>query len=112
VLKACLWRDACACRVTDGIHGGLRGSEDRLCALVVIGVNARGEEHFLAIDDSVREPTEALARGAARAQGPRSCSAGTGDRPLSSILRIDYQAVDGAMGVRAALVEIVPATQQ
>lgn len=42
----------------DGIYSGLRGSEDRLCALVVISVNALGEKHFLAIDDGVRESTQ------------------------------------------------------
>ncbi|SNT71518.1 Transposase, Mutator family [Paracoccus seriniphilus] len=31
---------------------------ERLCALVVIGVNARGEKHFLAIEDGVRESTQ------------------------------------------------------
>ena len=34
----------------DGIYSGLRSSEDKLCALVVIGVNVRGEKHFLAIE--------------------------------------------------------------
>jgi putative transposase len=36
----------------------LRGEHDKLCALVIIGVNARGEKHFLAIEDGVREPTQ------------------------------------------------------
>ena len=40
------------------IYSGLRGSGDRLCALVVIGVNSRGEKHFLAIEDGVRESTQ------------------------------------------------------
>ena len=34
------------------------GTDDRLCVLVVIGVNARGEKHFLAIEDGVRESTQ------------------------------------------------------
>ena len=42
----------------DGIHSGLRGAGERLCVLVVIGVNARGEKHFLAIEDGVRESTQ------------------------------------------------------
>lgn len=33
----------------DGICSGLRGEDHRLCALVIIGVNALGEKHFLAI---------------------------------------------------------------
>ena len=39
----------------DGIYSGLRAEDERLCALVVIGVNERGEKHFLAIEDGVRE---------------------------------------------------------
>ena len=35
----------------DGVYSGLRGEQDKLCALVVIGVNTRGEKHFLAIGD-------------------------------------------------------------
>lgn len=31
----------------DGIYSGLRAEDERLCALVVIGVNERGEKHFL-----------------------------------------------------------------
>jgi len=42
----------------DGIYSGLRGTDDRLCVLVVIGANARGEKHFLAIEDGVRESTQ------------------------------------------------------
>ena len=36
----------------------LRGDDGRLCVLVVIGVNARGDKHFLAIEDGVRESTQ------------------------------------------------------
>ena len=42
----------------DGIYSGLRGKRERLCVLVVIGVNARGEKHFVAIEDGVRESTQ------------------------------------------------------
>ena len=42
----------------DGVYSGLRGEQEKLCALVVIGVNARGEKHFLAIEDGVRESTQ------------------------------------------------------
>ena len=42
----------------DGIYSGLRSERERLCVLVVIGVNARGEKHFLAIEDGVRESTQ------------------------------------------------------
>jgi len=42
----------------DGIYSGLRGEDSKLCALVIIGVNERGEKHFLAIEDGVRESTQ------------------------------------------------------
>ena len=42
----------------DGIYSGLRGDNDKLCALVIIGVNERGEKHFLAIEDGVRESAQ------------------------------------------------------
>jgi len=38
----------------DGIYSGLRAESQKLCLLVVIGVNDRGEKHFLAIEDGVR----------------------------------------------------------
>jgi transposase-like protein len=34
---------------TDGVHSGLRGTDDKLCALVIVGVTARGKKRFLAI---------------------------------------------------------------
>ena len=42
----------------DGIYSGLRAEDERLCLLVVIGVNERGQKHFLAIEDGLRESTE------------------------------------------------------
>ena len=42
----------------DGIYSGLRAENAKLCALVIIGVNERGEKHFLAIEDGVRESTQ------------------------------------------------------
>ncbi len=42
----------------DGVYSGLRGGQMKLCALVVIGVNERGEKHFLTIEDGMREPTQ------------------------------------------------------
>ena len=46
--------------LTEAVHDQsvLRGVDERLCVLVVIGVNARGEKHFLAIEDGVRESTQ------------------------------------------------------
>ena len=42
----------------DGVYSGLRAEQAKLCALVIIGVNARGEKRFLAIEDGVRESTQ------------------------------------------------------
>ena len=54
----------------DGLYSGLRMEDARLCVLVVIGVNARGQKRFLAIEEGVRESSEKLVRGAAGTQGP------------------------------------------
>lgn len=43
---------------SDGIYSGLRAEEHRLCALVVIGMNAHGEKHLLAKEDGIRESTQ------------------------------------------------------
>lgn len=42
----------------DGIYSGLRAEHHRLCALVVICVNARGEKHFLAMEGGLPESTQ------------------------------------------------------
>ena len=42
----------------DGVYSGLRSEQAKLCALIIIGVNERGEKHFLAIEDGVRESTQ------------------------------------------------------
>ena len=42
----------------DGIYSGLRAESQKLFALVIIGVNERGEKHFLAIEDGIRESSQ------------------------------------------------------
>ena len=37
------------------VYSGLIAEDAKLCALVIIGVNARGQKHFLAIKDGIRE---------------------------------------------------------
>jgi len=54
----CLDKDRWVYVWADGVYSGLRAEQTKLCALVVIGVNARGEKHFLAIEDGVRESTQ------------------------------------------------------
>jgi transposase-like protein len=42
----------------DGVHFRIRLEEDRLCALVIIGVRPDGTKELLAIEDGYRESTE------------------------------------------------------
>ena len=54
----------------DGVHSGLRGENDKLCALVIVGVTARGKKRFLAIEDGVRESTQSWREVLLNAQKP------------------------------------------
>lgn len=83
----------------DGIYSGLRSSESKLCALVVIGVNERGEKHFLAIENGARESTLSW-RGVLESLKGRGMNA-----PQLAV-------GDGAMGFWAALEEVWPDTRQ
>jgi len=83
----------------DGIYSGLRSEQYKLCALVIIGVNSRGEKHFLAIEDGVRESTqswrEVLLSLKSRGMNVPKLAIG-----------------DGAMGFWSALEELFPLTRQ
>ena len=83
----------------DGVYSGLRAERAKLCALVVIGVNERGEKHFLAIEDGVRESTqswrEVLLKLKSRGMNVPQLAIG-----------------DGAMGFWAALEEVYPESRQ
>ena len=83
----------------DGVYSGLRVERTKLCALVVIGVNERGEKHFLAIEDGVRESTqswrEVLLKLKSRGMNAPKLAIG-----------------DGAMGFWAALEEVYPDARQ
>ena len=83
----------------DGVYSGLRAEQTKLCALVVIGVNERGEKRFLAIEDGVRESTqswrEVLLKLKARGMNTPELAIG-----------------DGAMGFWAALEEVYSETRQ
>jgi len=83
----------------DGVYSGLRAEQTKLCALVIIGVNERGEKHFLAIDDGVRESTQSW----------REVLLNLKSRGLN----VPKLAIgDGAMGFWAALDEVLPETRQ
>jgi len=82
----------------DGVYSGLRSEEEKLCALVIIGVNERGEKHFLAIEDGIRESTqswrEVLLQLKSRGMNSPQLAIG-----------------DGAMGFWSAMDEIYPETR-
>ncbi|MCP4235984.1 MAG: IS256 family transposase, partial [Aestuariibacter sp.] len=83
----------------DGVYSGLRGEDDKLCALVIVGVNTRGQKKYLAIEDGVRESTqswrEVLLKLKERGMNTPKLAIG-----------------DGAMGFWAALEEVFPDTRQ
>ncbi|MDP5208953.1 IS256 family transposase [Microbulbifer sp. 2205BS26-8] len=83
----------------DGIYSGLRSEESKLCALVVIGVNERGEKHFLAIEDGERESTLSWkgVLGKLKERGMNAPELAIGD---------------GAMGFWTGLEEAYPETRQ
>lgn len=84
----------------DGIYSGLRAESSRLCVLVVIGVNARGEKHFLAIEDGVRESKQSW----------REVLLGLRQRGLETAPELAVG--DGALGFWAALSEVYPTTRE
>ena len=83
----------------DGIYSGLRAERQRLCALVIVGVNERGEKHFLAREDGIRESTQSWREVLLdlKARGMHAPELAIGD---------------GAMGFWAALEEVFSVTRQ
>jgi putative transposase len=51
----CLDKDRWVYVWVAGVYSGPGAEQTKLCTLVVIGVNERGEKHFLAIEDGVCE---------------------------------------------------------
>jgi len=84
----------------DGIYSGLRAEDERLCALVVIGVNERGQKKFLAIEDGVRESKQSW----------REVLLELKRRGLTTPPKLAVG--DGALGFWGALEEIYPKTRQ
>ena len=83
----------------DGIYSGLRADRQRLCALVIVGVNERGEKHFLAIEDGIRESTQSWREVLL-------------DLKSRGVVAPEVAVGDGAMGFWSALEEIYPQTRQ
>jgi transposase-like protein len=83
----------------DGVYSGMRAEQVKLCTLVVIGVNERGEKRFLAIEDGVRESTQSWREVLLKLK--------------SRGMNIPELAIgDGAMGFWAALEEVYPESRQ
>jgi putative transposase len=83
----------------DGIYSGLRAEDERLCALVIIGVNERGQKKLLAIEDGVRESKQSWREVLLELKG----------RGLTIAPRLAVG--EGALGFWAALREIYPETR-
>ena len=83
----------------DGIYSGLRAQHEKLCLLVIVGVNDRGEKHFLAIEDGVRESTQSW----------REVLLDLKFRGLT--LPPALATGDGALGFWSALDEVFPGTR-
>ena len=98
--RARLSRDRWVYLWADGIYSGLRAEDERLCALVVIGVNERGEKHFLAIEDGVRESKQSW----------RELLLDLKERGLAIPPKLAVG--DGALGFWPALEEVYPETRQ
>lgn len=84
----------------DGIHFGIRADNAPLCALVVIGVNERGQKKLLAIEEGYRESTQSWREVLLHLKG----------RGLQVPPKLAVG--DGAMGFWAALAEVYPATRE
>lgn len=82
----------------DGIYSGLRAETQRLCALVVIGMNVHGEKQLLAMEDGMRESTQSWREVLLHLQARGL---------VAPALAIG----DGALGFWTALEEIFPRTR-
>lgn len=83
----------------DGIYQEIRGDNQKLCVLVIIGVDSSGEKHLIALKDRVRESTQSW----------REVLLDLKSRGL----KVPKLAVgDGTMGFWGALEEIYPETKK
>ena len=83
----------------DGVHFNVRLEEDRLAALVVIGVTPDGRKELLALEDGYRESTE-------------SWQAVLRDLKGRGLKAPKLAVGDGALGFWSALREVFPETQE
>lgn len=97
--RSALGKDRWVYLWADGIYSGLRAEDEKLCLLVVIGVNERGHKRLLAIEDGVRESAESW-RGVLRDLQARGLK-------IPPKLAVG----DGALGFWVALEEQFPETR-
>lgn len=97
--RSALGKDRWVYLWADGIYSGLRAEDEKLCLLVVIGVNERGQKRLLAIEDGVRESAESW-RAVLRDLQARGLK-------IPPKLAVG----DGALGFWAALAEFFPGTR-
>jgi transposase-like protein len=83
----------------DGVYSSIRAEDQRRCALVVVGVNERGQKRFLAIEDGVRESKQSWREVllGLKQRGMQAPKAAVGD---------------GALGFWGALDEVFAQTRQ
>jgi putative transposase len=83
----------------DGVHFGVRLEDERLCALVVIGVRPDGTKELIALEDGYRESKDSWAEllRDVKKRGMRAPEVAVGD---------------GALGFWAAMRETWPATRE
>jgi len=82
----------------DGIYTNVR-SDERRCLLVLIGCDAQGKKHFLAIEEGFRESKQSW----------KALLLSLRDRGLQKPPKLGVG--DGAMGFWAALAEVYPTTR-
>ena len=86
------------CISADGVYSGIRAENQKLCALIVIGVHERGQKRFLAIEDGVRESRQSW----------RELLIGLKARGL---VAPKVAIGDGALGFWSAIDEVFPRTR-
>jgi putative transposase len=84
----------------DGIYTDVRLTDERPCALVLIGATADGRKHLIAVVDGERESTESW----------RELLLDVKARGLKRAPKIAV--ADGALGFWSALAEVYPSTRQ
>ena len=82
----------------DGIYQNLRGDHDKICVLVLMGVDSDGHKHLISLEDGVRESTQSW----------RELLLSAKNRGLSAP---QLATGDGALGFWGALSEVFPETK-